>query len=89
MTSQDNGVTYYHEPGPAQPVPNRMHHRKCCYLKTERIIISDSATHFNDVIRNQAAMNGYPMMKQVDSENPRQVRTLRLVPIAIRRMNCL
>jgi len=57
VTSQDNGVTYYHEPGPAQPVPNRMHH----------------PTHFNDVIRNQAAMNGYPMMKQVDSENPRQV----------------
>lgn len=56
VTSQDNGVTYYHEPGPAQPVPNRMHH----------------PAHFNDVIRNQAAMNGYPMMKQVDSENPRQ-----------------
>ena len=44
---------------------------------TVRIINFDSATHFNDVIRNQAAMNGYPMMKQVDSENPRQVRTLK------------
>ena len=37
------------------------------------IVINYLATHFNDVIRNQAAMNGYPMMKQVDSENPRQV----------------
>lgn len=52
-------------------------------------MIYDSATHFNDVIRNQAAMNGYPMMKQVDSENPRQVRALRLVYIAMRRLNCL
>ena len=42
------------------------------------IIINYLATHFNDVIRNQAAMNGYPMMKQVDSENPRQVLNLEL-----------
>ena len=54
------------------------------------IVINYLATHFNDVIRNQAAMNGYPMMKQVDSENPRQVRTLRLEHMAIFRLNiCL
>ena len=46
-------------------------------------IIFNSATHFNDVIRNQAAMNGYPMMKQVDSENPRQVRNINSVDTVV------
>lgn len=55
VTSQDNGVTYYHDAGQPAPVP-RMHH----------------PTHFNDVIRNQAAMNGYQMIKQVDTDVPRQ-----------------
>ena len=59
----DSGMTYYHEPPPPPQQRNhRIHHREKIF-NFQKKSKKSLEPPYNEVIRNQAHMNGYNMSK--------------------------